>query len=473
MSASPPAFESPHLAIPPSQPINRLLVIADKRDLAGRCRELLPELRIVPVPTYLAGIAELSNGSVAGLLLAADRPANRLGPAVAGLREAAGPQVRIVLCCEPAFEPQARAALQMGADDYLIYPPEAGELGEALELSVRPGQLPAKGLIEPRPRLPVAELAALMEAVEGPREALLAKMAELVQRWLGAVGATVTCGHVRATAGVPTEQPVLGEPLFAGAGEVGSVSVGPRLGGSYRQADSQTLQELSETFGRLLDLAERMAGWRRRATTDELTGLGNEAALRAALHEHVPRSQQRRSRVSLIWLQVGGLQSYGDRAGRQQAEKVVCELAKLLTRKTRSYDVCCRVGEDQFALLLADQEASRVRGSQHPSTGMEFLWRLRDAILEEDIQGLGRSAAGGLRLHAALATCPWDSRTPEGLLEKARQALGHAKRVDARCLALSGPRAGQLLFAATFPTSPADSSSVSVLPDEPKANPAE
>lgn len=204
---------------------------------------------------------------------------------------------------------------------------------------------------------------------------------------------------------------------------------------------------------------------------DDLTGLGNLAQLRAALAEQLPRAGERRSRLTLVYLEVGGLESYDERVGSTQAEEVVRELARLLCRGTRSYDLCCRVAEDQFAVLLADQEPCRVRGSQHPCSGVEFLWRLRDAVLDESIPGLGRSAPGGLGLHAGLASYPWDSRSPEGLLRKARQALRDAKGVGSRCLALTGPRAGQLLHTATLPTSPADSS-VFVSPDEPQPRPA-
>jgi hypothetical protein len=139
----------------------------------------------------------------------------------------------------------------------------------------------------------------------------------------------------------------------------------------------------------------------------------------------------------------------------------------LLSVRTRSYDVRCRVGENEFAVLLSDQEPSRVRGSQHPCSGVEFLWRLRGDVQEAGGKGLGPSGGGLVRLHAGLASFPWDTSEPAALLEKARQSLREGQQVNARCLALTGPRAGRLLHAGTLPSSLSDSSESVPLEDEP------
>ena len=57
---------------------------------------------------------------------------NQLENAVAGLREAAGRETKVVLCCGPEGEPAARRAMACGADDYVLRPLDMAEVGAAI-----------------------------------------------------------------------------------------------------------------------------------------------------------------------------------------------------------------------------------------------------------------------------------------------------------------------------------------------------
>ena len=112
----------------------QLLIVRDPGELARFVRGRYPQFEVTVSPTYLAGVTALANRSARGLLVGVDPTARRLESAIAGLRKAAGPAARIVLCCLPSGEPMARGVMSAGANDYLIYPPNGKELDSALGL---------------------------------------------------------------------------------------------------------------------------------------------------------------------------------------------------------------------------------------------------------------------------------------------------------------------------------------------------
>jgi hypothetical protein len=112
----------------------RLLIVNDPGELARFVRGRYPQLDVNVAQNSLAGIVSLAQGETRGVLFCIDPSARKLDNAIAGLRKAAGKDVRLVLCCQPSGEPAAREGLAAGADDYVLYPPQGGELDEALDM---------------------------------------------------------------------------------------------------------------------------------------------------------------------------------------------------------------------------------------------------------------------------------------------------------------------------------------------------
>src|SRR5690606_11485343 len=109
-------------------------VVNDPRNLADLLRRRYPQFDVSTAPTYLSGVAALAGAPTRALLVGVDPTSRKLPQVVSGLRKAAGPDSRVILCCEPSGEPVAREALAAGADDYIIYPPTAHDLDDAIAL---------------------------------------------------------------------------------------------------------------------------------------------------------------------------------------------------------------------------------------------------------------------------------------------------------------------------------------------------
>ncbi|MFQ6047757.1 MAG: hypothetical protein ACE5K7_00150, partial [Phycisphaerae bacterium] len=97
----------------------RVLVVADRSGLDRLLQRRFSQVEVICCQSYLSAIVEAAAQPVRAIVAAVDGRCWRLGEAVRALREVTQ-QARVVLCCEPAFEPLARQGLAAGADDYLI-----------------------------------------------------------------------------------------------------------------------------------------------------------------------------------------------------------------------------------------------------------------------------------------------------------------------------------------------------------------
>jgi len=103
---------------------DRLVVITqgvDDQALVGDLRRRYASWTVSRCDTYLAGIAELCRQPARAVVVGIDSSLQRVDKAIAGVREAAGPKTKVLLCCAPSAEPVARGLLKHGADDYLLW----------------------------------------------------------------------------------------------------------------------------------------------------------------------------------------------------------------------------------------------------------------------------------------------------------------------------------------------------------------
>jgi diguanylate cyclase (GGDEF)-like protein len=98
----------------------------------------------------------------------------------------------------------------------------------------------------------------------------------------------------------------------------------------------------------LLDLADEQF---RTARTDALTGLGNRMCWEEALSAAQDRVDSGAS-IAVITVDVDGLKEVNDTYGHDEGDALLRRCADVLREHSRGDDVLCRIGGDEFALLL-------------------------------------------------------------------------------------------------------------------------
>ncbi len=411
----------------------RLLIVGDFDRLGPLIHRHFAPQAMAGVRSYLAGIAEIARSPTRAVLVGHDPKCRNPESALAAMKKAAGPDVPVVFCCEPAYEDLGRRLLQHGADDYVIFPPEALDLERALRI---PARATRDAWVAQPTATPVASaeelsrLAALLSRLTHIDAATLDDMAQLVCSALGAESAMVVVdGRVGRAGSVNLENldAVLVEPITIDEQRTGQIRVGRRREAGFTQTDMDKLRHYGTLLGRLLESAQRGERWRELALTDDLTGLPNRRRLLSFLEEKIEWARRERATVTALVFDIDDFKLYNDRYGHDAGDEILTEVGRLFVQCCRKTDLVSRYGGDEFVVVFWDPQGPRELGSRPPQHVIDVLQRFRAALSRHAFARLGAEAVGSLTISGGLAHYPWQAADASGLLEAADRALLQAK----------------------------------------------
>ena len=113
------------------------------------------------------------------------------------------------------------------------------------------------------------------------------------------------------------------------------------------------IQFLAQTYNRLYDqnrLANEKLNYE--ATHDPLTNLYNRAAYASALDGFTTDG----TRVALVLVDVDHFKSINDNYGHDRGDAVIKSVADALHESFRDEDMVCRIGGDEFAVIMHDAD---------------------------------------------------------------------------------------------------------------------
>ncbi|MBI5408822.1 MAG: diguanylate cyclase [Nitrospirae bacterium] len=90
------------------------------------------------------------------------------------------------------------------------------------------------------------------------------------------------------------------------------------------------------------------------AITDELTGLFNRRGFFALAEQQIKLAHRKSSRLYLLYLDLDGLKIINDECGHKMGDQALLDTANILKRSFRESDLICRIGGDEFVVLLTD-----------------------------------------------------------------------------------------------------------------------
>jgi diguanylate cyclase (GGDEF)-like protein len=154
------------------------------------------------------------------------------------------------------------------------------------------------------------------------------------------------------------------------------------------------------------------------AHTDGLTELYNYRFFHQLLGIELSRARRFRRPLTLIMLDVDHFKSYNDLHGHQAGDWALRQLARLLKRSSRSYDLVARYGGDEFAIILPETGKN---------TAMEVAERIRSSVAETPIDGGHLAPEHHVTASLGIASFPDDAADESELIRQADGALYHAK----------------------------------------------
>ena len=122
------------------------------------------------------------------------------------------------------------------------------------------------------------------------------------------------------------------------------------------------LGELAEAFnGMAAAVHNSHVNLTHRATHDPLTGLANRAALMERLTESFGSGSTRRNRSEgLLFIDIDDFKGVNDSLGHERGDDLLVQLATRLQGCVRTRDLVARVGGDEFAIVVMDDDAGSI-----------------------------------------------------------------------------------------------------------------
>ncbi len=154
------------------------------------------------------------------------------------------------------------------------------------------------------------------------------------------------------------------------------------------------------------------------AITDPLTGLYNRRYLETHLNHLIEHYINRGKALSVVAVDVDFFKAINDTYGHDIGDKVLQELSVRLKANTRSVDLCCRVGGEEFIMVLPNTA---------PDLSSRIAERLRRSVASKSFE-CGVSQAIPVTISVGVASLNGSDDTLEKLLKRADQALYAAKR---------------------------------------------
>jgi diguanylate cyclase (GGDEF)-like protein len=221
----------------------------------------------------------------------------------------------------------------------------------------------------------------------------------------------------------------LAVPLPGETGTLGYLTVFTRSKGhSYSDDEVRQLEALALRAGPAIENARRFREARQLADLDALTGLHNRRFFHETLARECARAHRYERKLSLIIFDLDDFKEVNDRIGHLAGDSVLSEAAERVRGVVRTADVACRVGGDEFGVILPESSLEDAD---------QLYRRIQNAVSSRPI-----GQAGKLYLSAGVAELRAED-DPVAFFQRADDALYRAKEAGkGRVVAANTPKLG-------------------------------
>jgi diguanylate cyclase (GGDEF)-like protein len=215
--------------------------------------------------------------------------------------------------------------------------------------------------------------------------------------------------------GTPADEPeaLVCVPLVARGRVKGALNLYRTGGRDFSAEEFELAKRFADAAALALDNAEIRLRLEHEAQTDSLTGLYNHRTFHERLRTELGRGERSGEHVAVLMLDVDDFKRVNDLYGHAAGDQALADVARLLRRAVRGSDIICRIGGEEFAVILpgADTQGARVIAA-----------RLADGIAAESF-----GPAGALTTSMGIAHAPLHATSARELAVCAEAAMMTAK----------------------------------------------
>jgi diguanylate cyclase (GGDEF)-like protein len=222
--------------------------------------------------------------------------------------------------------------------------------------------------------------------------------------------------RVQIVPGTPPDEPeaLISVPLVARDAIKGALSV-YRLGEGVGFTDDEfeLAQHFADAAALAIDNAQIRARLEHQATTDSLTGLYNHRTFHERLRSELRAASRSGSSIGVLLFDIDDFKRVNDIHGHGTGDEVLREIADAVCTTVRPSDVVCRLGGEEFAVIVSPCRASTAR-------------RLAERLTKL-VGSLDFGAAGTVTISVGIAQGPEHAMNPRELVACAEAAMMTAK----------------------------------------------
>jgi diguanylate cyclase (GGDEF)-like protein len=212
----------------------------------------------------------------------------------------------------------------------------------------------------------------------------------------------------------PDPEALITVPLVARGSLKGALNI-YRVGedASFDEDEFELARWFGDAAALALDNAQIRVRLEHLAHTDSLTGLYNHRYFHERLRAELNRAGRAHDTVALLMLDIDDFKRVNDVCGHGEGDEVLQLLANVLRGTVRASDTVCRVGGEEFAVIMP---------SCVPVDAVGLATRLKEALLSVPVE-----SAGEITLSIGVAFGPEHAMNARELIACAEAAMMTAK----------------------------------------------
>jgi diguanylate cyclase (GGDEF)-like protein len=204
----------------------------------------------------------------------------------------------------------------------------------------------------------------------------------------------------------------LAVPMGERADDEGFLAVYSRSEQEFGDEAVDELEQLVQKAAPAIENAQRFREARQLADLDALTGLHNRRFFHETLAREVARAHRYNRSLALVVFDLDDFKAINDRIGHLAGDGVLADAAARVRDVVRSADIACRVGGDEFAVILPESALADAD---------QLYRRIQESVSNQPI-----GAAGRLLFSAGVAELKPDDDAVS-FFQRADEALYRAK----------------------------------------------
>jgi diguanylate cyclase (GGDEF)-like protein len=184
--------------------------------------------------------------------------------------------------------------------------------------------------------------------------------------------------RVETIPGTPVEpEAMITVPLVARGALKGALNIYRDGGAGFSEDEFDLAKWFADAAALALDNAKIRAELEHQAQTDSLTGLYNHRYFHERLRSELTRASRSHDSVAILMLDIDDFKRVNDIYGHGAGDQLLIQVAGLAREIVRGSDVVCRVGGEEFAIIMTSCDAGDALG-----LAARLTERLREHVFE-------------------------------------------------------------------------------------------